>query len=337
MNHIKVGVIGLGRIGKIHLKNLLQIPGVKVLVATDPFPEAQQFAVDLGVPSVVADYQEIIANPGIDAIIICSPTDTHFEIIQKAAAAGKHIFCEKPLDMTVEAIQQIQEIVTKAGVKLQVGFNRRFDVHFAKVREMVEQGQVGDTHILKITSRDPGPPPISYIERSGGLFLDMTIHDFDMARFIVGSEVTEVYAKGAVRVDPAIGAAGDIDTAIVTLTFEDGTIATIDNSRKATYGYDQRLEIFGSKGMVNIENQQPDSHTLYNGTGVHQPQLLDFFLERYMVAYQREMQAFVTAIQTGVKVPVDGYDALMATVIGLAAWKSVKENRPVKVEEVLAK
>lgn len=335
MKHIKVGVIGLGRIGKIHLKNLLQIAGVEVLTATDPSREAQAFAINLGVASVGADYSLIWDHPDIEAVVICSPTDTHFDCIQKAAAAGKHIFCEKPLDMTVQAIQEIQAIVAKAGVKLQVGFNRRFDVHFARVRDMVKQGHIGDPHILKITSRDPGPPPISYIERSGGLFLDMTIHDFDMARFIVGSEVTEVYAKGAVRVDPAIGEAGDIDTAIVTLTFENGTIATIDNSRKATYGYDQRLEIFGSKGMTHIENQWPDSHTLYNEKGMHKPRLLDFFLERYKDAYMREMQAFVKAIQKGETVPVDSQDALMATLIGLAAWQSVRENRPVKLEEIV--
>ncbi len=331
MNKINVGVIGLGRIGKIHIKNLLQLEEVSVHMATDPDPSAQQFARDLGVSKVGSAYQEIFDDPAIDAVIICSPTDTHFDCIEKAAAAGKHIFCEKPLDMTVEAIQQIQAIVTKAGVKLQVGFNRRFDVHFARIRDLVAAGKVGETHILKITSRDPGPPPISYIKRSGGLFLDMTIHDFDMARFIVGSEVKEVYAIGKVRVDPAIGEAGDVDTAIVNLTFEDGTIATIDNSRKANYGYDQRLEIFGSKGMAYIENQKPDSHILFDSDGAHQPPLLDFFLERYKDAYQREMQAFVTAIRAGEEVPVGGQDALMATMIGLAAWQSVKENRPIRI------
>lgn len=336
MSKINVGVIGLGRIGKIHIKNLVQLEGASVQMATDPDPGAQQFARDLGVPNVGSAYQQIFDDPTIDAVIICSPTDTHFDCIEKAAAAGKHIFCEKPLDMTVEAIQQIQSIVEKAGVKLQVGFNRRFDVHFARIRDLVAEGKVGETHILKITSRDPGPPPISYIERSGGLFLDMTIHDFDMARFIVGSEVKEVYAIGKVRVDPAIGEAGDVDTAIVNLTFEDGTIATIDNSRKATYGYDQRLEIFGSKGMANIENQKPDSHILYDADGAHQPPLLDFFLERYMDAYQREMEAFVSAIKEGKSVPVDGKDALMATVIGLAAWRSVKENRPISLAEIVA-
>lgn len=336
MNKINVGVIGLGRIGKIHIKNLVQLEGVSVQMATDPDPSAQQFARDLGVPNVGPAYQQIFDDPTIDAVIICSPTDTHFDCIEKAAAAGKHIFCEKPLDMTVEAIQKIQSIVEKAGVKLQVGFNRRFDVHFAKIRDLVAAGKVGETHILKITSRDPGPPPISYIERSGGLFLDMTIHDFDMARFIVGSEVKEVYAIGKVRVDPAIGEAGDVDTAIVNLTFEDGTIATIDNSRKANYGYDQRLEIFGSEGMAHIENQKPDSHILYNGDGAHQPPLLDFFLERYRDAYQREMQAFISAIKEGRAVPVDGKDALMATMIGLAAWRSVKENRPVSLAEIKA-
>lgn len=334
MEQLKVGIIGLGRIGKIHAKNLVALADVEVVMASDPDPTARTFAQSLGIGQVSADFDPIFSHPDIKAVIICSPTDTHFECIQKAAAAGQHIFCEKPLDMTVEAIEKIVEIVTKAQVKLQVGFNRRFDVHFARIRTLVEMGAVGDTHILKITSRDPGPPPISYIERSGGLFLDMTIHDFDMARFIVGSEVKEVFALGRVRVDPAIGEAGDVDTAIVNLTFEDGTIATIDNSRKASYGYDQRLEIFGSQGMAHIGNQQADSHTVYNANGIHQPVLLDFFLERYEQAYQREMQDFVAAIRGGKPVPVDAHDALMATKIGMAAWRSVRESRPVALSEI---
>lgn len=334
MEQLRVGIIGLGRIGKIHAKNLVALANVEVLMASDPDPAARNFAATLGIPTIVEDFDLIFSQPDLNAVIICSPTDTHFECIEKAAAAGQHIFCEKPLDMTVEAIEKIVEIVTRAKVKLQVGFNRRFDVHFARIRTLVEAGAVGDTHILKITSRDPGPPPISYIERSGGLFLDMTIHDFDMARFIVGSEVKEVFALGRVRVDDAIGEAGDVDTAIVNLTFEDGTIATIDNSRKATYGYDQRLEIFGSKGMAHIGNQQADSHTVYNAEGIHQPVLLDFFLERYEQAYQREMQDFVTAIRSGKPVPVDAHDALMATKIGMAAWRSVRENRPVALSEI---
>lgn len=334
MEKLRVGIIGLGRIGKIHSQNLVRLEQVEVVMASDPDKKARAFALALGIPKVVADFEPIFADSSIQAVIICSPTDTHFECIEKAAAAGQHIFCEKPVDMTVEAIQAILDIVDQADVKLQVGFNRRFDVHFARVRSLVKAGDIGDTHILKITSRDPGPPPISYIERSGGLFLDMTIHDFDMARFIVGSEVREVFALGRVRVDPAIGTAGDVDTAIVNLAFENGTIATIDNSRKATYGYDQRLEVFGSKGMANIANQRADSHVLYNAAGVHQPVLLDFFLERYEAAYQAEVAAFVGAILKNQPVPVDGHDALMATKIGMAAWRSVRENRPVALSEI---
>lgn len=334
MEKLKVGIIGLGRIGKIHASNLVAQENVEVIMASDPDPTARSFAEGLGVAQVVNSFDLIFSNPAIQAVVICSPTDTHFECIQKAAEAGQHIFCEKPLDMTVEAIEEIVNIVSATKVKLQVGFNRRFDVHFARIRSLVEAGEVGETHILKITSRDPGPPPISYIKRSGGLFLDMTIHDFDMARFIVGSEVKEVFAYGRVRVDPAIGAANDVDTAIVNLTFEDGTIATIDNSRKATYGYDQRLEIFGSKGMAHIGNQQADSHTIYNAAGIHRPVLLDFFLERYAEAYRRELKDFVSAILEGKPVPVDAHDALMATKIGMAAWRSVREHRPVALSEI---
>lgn len=334
MEKLRVGIIGLGRIGKIHSQNLVQLENVEVVMASDPEAEARAFAATLGIPKIVESFDPIFADSTIQAVIICSPTDTHFECIEKAAAAGQHIFCEKPVDMTVEAIQSILDIVNQAGVKLQVGFNRRFDAHFARIQSVVEAGAIGDTHILKITSRDPGPPPISYIERSGGLFLDMTIHDFDMARFIVGSEVREVFALGRVRVDPAIGEAGDVDTAIVNLSFENGTIATIDNSRKATYGYDQRLEIFGSKGMAHIANQRADSHVLYNAAGVHQPVLLDFFLERYEEAYQSEIEAFVNSIIQDQPVAVDGQDALMATKIGMAAWRSVRENRPVALSEI---
>jgi len=334
MEKLKVGIIGLGRIGKIHVSNLVAQEDAKVVMASDPDPTARAFAEGLGIAQVVNDFDPIFSNPEIQAVVICSPTDTHFECIQKAAEAGQHIFCEKPLDMTVEAIEEIIKIVSTANVKLQVGFNRRFDVHFARIRSLVVAGEVGETHILKITSRDPGPPPISYIKRSGGLFLDMTIHDFDMARFIVGSEVKEVFAYGRVRIDPAIGEADDVDTAIVNLTFEDGTIATIDNSRKATYGYDQRLEIFGSKGMAHIGNQQADSHTIYNAAGIHQPVLLDFFLERYAEAYRRELKDFVSAILGAKPVPVDAHDALMATKIGMAAWRSVREHRPVALSEI---
>ena len=335
MKKIKVGLTGLGRIGKAHLDNLVyRLPEAQIVAVSDINPETKKLAGDYGIRHFYRDFREVLALPEIEAVIICSPTPTHLEYIKLAAEAGKHIFCEKPLEMTIEKIKIIQKIIQKAKVKLQVGFNRRFDADFIEIKRTVENGHIGDPHILKITSRDPGPPPLEYIRLSGGLFLDMTIHDFDMARFIVGSEVTEVYAQGAVRVDKQIGKADDIDTAIVQLTFANGVLAAIDNSRKATYGYDQRLEIFGSKGMSCNTNHRPNSHSLFNEKGGLRPPALHFFMERYADSYRMEMQSFIQAIQEDKTVPVDANDALMATKIALAAQKSVKEHRPVQLNDL---
>jgi len=335
MKKIKIGLTGLGRIGKVHLENLVfRMPEAEVLAVSDPNPDTKEVAEAYGIPHYYGSYQEVIDHPGIEAVVICSPTGTHKEYIEIAAKAGKDIFCEKPLEMTVDKIQEIDEIVKRYKVKLQVGFNRRFDADFMAVKEQVDAGNIGDLHILRITSRDPGPPPISYIKGSGGMFMDMTIHDFDMARFIVGSEVKEVYAKGAVRVDPEIGEAGDVDTAIIQLTFENGTIGAIDNSRKAVYGYDQRMEIFGSKGMSEIKNEFANTQFLHNEQGTHGPPALNFFMERYTHAYFAEMRAFIQAVWNGTPVPVDSHDALMATKIAVAAKQSMIENRPVLLSEI---
>ncbi|MDC0119579.1 Gfo/Idh/MocA family oxidoreductase, partial [Flavobacteriaceae bacterium] len=223
----------------------------------------------------------------------------------------------------------------ESGVQLMLGFNRRFDKEFKKVHELVKEGAVGEPHLVKITSRDPGAPPVSYIKQSGGLFLDMTIHDFDMARFVVGKEIDEVYAKGTVLTNPAIGEAGDIDTAVVTLTYMDGTMAVIDNSREAAYGYDQRIEVFGSKGMVQANNNFNDSHRLYTSKGIEGALPLHFFLERYQEAYKTEIQDFIKGLSNRIKMPVDGNDGLQSLKIGLAAIKSLKENRPVKISEII--
>lgn len=336
MNSIKVGIIGLGRIGKVHLKSLAyRLPSAQVIIAADTDNMTHDFAKALGVQKVVKDYKKVINHPKVEAVIICSPTPTHLKYIKATAKAGKHIFCEKPLELSINKIKKIASIVHKYQIKLQVGFNRRFDANFAKVKEMVKTGQVGQPQILKITSRDPAPPPIGYIKVSGGLFMDMTIHDFDAARFIVGSEVTEVFAKGSVMVDKAIGKAGDVDTAIITLTFKNGCLGVIDNSRQAVYGYDQRVEIFGSKGMSQIGNNHHDTQILYNKDGGHSALPLDFFMDRYTEAYYKEMKEFIDAIQQNKSVPVGIKDALMSTAIALAAKKSIKENRIVKLKEVL--
>jgi myo-inositol 2-dehydrogenase/D-chiro-inositol 1-dehydrogenase len=331
-----IGIIGAGRIGKLHADNLVtRVPEARVLAIADIMEDAaKETAARLNIPNVSGDYHDILNHPDIQAVAICSATDTHSQIIVEAAQAGKHIFCEKPVDFSLEKIDRALAAVERAGITLQIGFNRRFDPNFARVREVVQSGQIGDVHILRITSRDPGPPPISYIKVSGGIFLDMTIHDFDMARFLVGSEVSEVFAVGAVRVDPAIGEAGDIDTAVVTLKFENGAIGVIENSRKAVYGYDQRVEVFGSGGMVASENNTANRVNVGDTSGFHSPLPLYFFLERYTDSYINEMRAFIHAVERDETPPVVGVDGRIPVVIGLAAWKSVRENRPVKLSEV---
>jgi myo-inositol 2-dehydrogenase/D-chiro-inositol 1-dehydrogenase len=254
--------------------------------------------------------------------------------MEQAAAAGKHIFCEKPIALDLGAIDQALAAVERAGVKLQIGFNRRFDPNFRRAREVVESGKIGTPHILRITSRDPAPPPIAYVKVSGGIFLDMTIHDFDMARFLIDSEVDEIFAAGGVMVDPAIGEAGDIDTAVITLRYENGVIGTIDNSRKAVYGYDQRVEVFGSEGVVVVSNNTPDTAVVSNATGVHSSLPLFFFVERYTEAYIAELKAFVECVLQDQAPPVTGIDGRVPVVMGYAAQRSYQENRPVKLSEI---
>jgi myo-inositol 2-dehydrogenase/D-chiro-inositol 1-dehydrogenase len=333
---IRTGVIGAGRIGKLHAENLAtRVPGVSVSAIADPILDAaQETAGRLHIPVACADYRQILDDANIDAVAICSSTDTHAGLIVEAARAGKHIFCEKPIAYDLTKIDEALTAVEKAGVKLQIGFNRRFDPNFRKVRQMVREGKIGDVHILRITSRDPAPPPIEYVNVSGGIFFDMTIHDFDMARYLSGDEVEEVYVAGGVRVDPRIGEAGDIDTAVVTLIFKGGAIGTIDNSRKAVYGYDQRVEVFGSEGMVTAFNNTPDSHVYSNAEGVHSAKPLYFFLERYMDSFIAEMKAFVECVQKGSPPPVTGADGRIPVKIAMAATRSYREKRPVKLSEV---
>lgn len=335
MNKIKIAVAGLGRIGKIHLNNLCRnFSEIEVVAVMDLMDNSKETADEYNIPLFLKNFDSLLSITELDAVVICSPTDTHADYVVKAARAGKHIFCEKPLDLSLEKVKEVLTIVEESKVKLMLGFNRRFDPEFRKIRELVLNGTIGDPQILKITSRDPGPPPISYIKVSGGIFLDMTIHDFDMARYISGKEVREVFAAGAVKVDKAIGEAGDIDTAVITLVFEDNTMAVIDNSRKAAYGYDQRLEVFGSKGMALADNNFPNSHKLYSEKGVSGDLPLHFFLERYQESYNNEMHDFINALNTGGEMPVGGIDGLMSIIIGLAARKSVEENRPVKISEI---
>ncbi|MFC1715198.1 inositol 2-dehydrogenase [Candidatus Poribacteria bacterium] len=333
---INIGLIGTGRIGSLHSEYLAyRVPDANLVAVCDiAIGKAQKVAGDLQIPAAFEDYRRIMEDETIEAVVISSSTDTHTEIIEAAAAAGKQIFCEKPIDQDLGKIDSALSAVEQAGVKLQIGFNRRFDPNFWRVREMVASGEIGDPHILRITSRDPEPPPIEYVKVSGGIFLDMTIHDFDMARFIAGSEVEEIYVKGGVMVDPKIGEAGDIDTAVITLTFANGALGVIDNSRKAVYGYDQRVEVFGSEGMIAVSNNTPDSAVLSNPNGVHAPLPLFFFMERYTESYIAELGAFIECVQQDSEPPVTGADGRAAVVIGYAAKKSYEENRPVKLIEV---
>jgi myo-inositol 2-dehydrogenase/D-chiro-inositol 1-dehydrogenase len=333
---INVGLIGAGRIGKVHAESLAyQIPAVNLVAVADVVREAaEECAKEFEIPLVSEDPQEVLKDNSIDAVVICSSTDTHAQFIADAAAAGKHVFCEKPIALDLEKIDRALEAVEENGVKLQIGFNRRFDASFKQVRDLVADGSLGTPHIVHIISRDPSPPPIEYIKVSGGIFLDMMIHDFDMARYLIDSEVEEVYATGGVMIDPAIGQAGDIDTALVTLRYANGTVGTIDNSRQAVYGYDQRVEVFGSNGNVLVSNNTPHNAVYSNAEGVHSARPLYFFLERYTEAFVTEMKAFIKAIQQDRPVPVTGMDGRIPVVMGLAAWKSYQEKRPVKLSEI---
>ncbi|HML15996.1 MAG TPA: inositol 2-dehydrogenase [Bryobacteraceae bacterium] len=335
-NKLQLGVFGVGRIGKIHIGNLAsRIPTAEVTILADVFPlELAAVAARFNVARTVSDYREALKLADLDAVVICTPTATHYQMILDAAAAGKHIFCEKPIDMSVDRIKQINAEVKKHGVQLMVGFNRRFDPNFLKVRELVKSGKIGEPQLLRITSRDPSAPSEEYLRASGGLFLDMTIHDFDMARYLAGSEVVEVYARANALTDPVFQKLNDWDTAVTTLTFANGALGTIDNSRKAVYGYDQRVEVFGSNGMATVKNNTPDNHVYLDAAGTHSALPLHFFMERYTESYLNEMQAFVDSVQNGTPVPVTGHDGLMAVAIGLAAAKSVRENRAIKPGEV---
>jgi myo-inositol 2-dehydrogenase/D-chiro-inositol 1-dehydrogenase len=335
-NKLRIGIIGAGRIGRLHAENLKSNPRLEIKAISDIRPElAQEWAAGLGILEVTSDYKHLLNNPEIDAIFICAPTDSHATIIEEAAKAGKHIFCEKPVSLDFRKTKQAIHNAEQAGVKLQIGFNRRFDPNFERVRNLIDEGKIGDPHIIKITSRDPNPPGEDYIKSSGGIFLDMSIHDFDMARFLSGSDVEEVYVQGAVLVDPRIGELGDLDTAVIVLKFNNGAIGVIDNSRKAAYGYDQRVEAFGSKGSITIQNDFPNSAELSTDEGVFKDKPKYFFLERYHAAFVKETEAFVDAILLGKPVPVDGNDGYQAELIAHAAKKSWLEKRPVKLNEII--
>ena len=335
MEKVNVGVIGVGRIGRLHARNLkYQVPGTRLLAVADIFEEsAREIASQLEIPIAEKDYRALLENKDIDAIVICSSTDTHAQIISEAAEAGKHIFCEKPIALDLYKIDQAIAAVKKFGVKLQVGFNRRFDPSFKKAKELVAKGTIGTPHLVRISSRDPEPPPISYVKVSGGIFLDMMIHDFDMARYLLDQEVVELMAVGSCLIDPAIGEAGDIDTAIVTLKYENGAWGTIDNSRKAVYGYDQRIEIFGSEGCVMVGNPTPTEVMVSGVEDTKTDKPLYFFTERYQEAYLAEMKEFIKCVQDDTEPPVGGFDGKISVQMGYAANESLIKGSFVKISK----
>ena len=333
---VNIGLIGTGRIGKVHAENIVyHIRDAHLTgVADVDIASAKETATRRNVQLIADDYREIVNNPGIQAIVICSATDTHAEIIHAAAAAGKHVFCEKPIDLDLQRVKELVLLIDRTKIKFQLGFNRRFDPEFLALRKLLQSGEMGDIHILRITSRDPSPPPLEYVKVSGGIFLDMTIHDFDMARFLTGSEVTEVYADGAVLIEPAFADSGDIDTAVTTLRFKNGAIGTIDNSRKTTSGYDQRIETLTSRGMLSALNKTEDQCQILDEKGQHSSLPLHFFLERYTQSYRNIVQSFVDSILNDTPTEVTATDGLMALKVGLGAKKSLEENRPVLLDEV---
>jgi len=332
MRVITAGILGAGRIGKIHANNLMAMAGVRLKAIADPYTDFKEWPG----PAITAsrDPEDVLKDGEIEAVLICSPTPSHADFTDAAARAGKHIFCEKPIALDPERVRATLATVKRSGVKLQVGFNRRFDPTFARVRQAIVNGEIGDVQLVRITARDPAAPPIEYVMSSGGMFVDMTIHDFDMVRFLSGSEVEEVHAYGAVLVDPGIGKAGDIDTAVTSMRLSNGALAIIENSRQAVFGYDQRIEVFGSKGGIEAHNETPARTVLRTAAGIRSENPLYFFLERYQRSFVIELEAFFSSIRDDKEPPAGGKDGLMALVVGLAAKQSLVEGRPVRVEKL---
>jgi len=331
---VRIGVLGVGRIGRMHARLLAHdVPGATLGMVYDPVVEASGAVAEAFDVRAAGSVDELLAAPDLGAVAICTSTDSHVELLDAAARAGKAIFCEKPISLDLEQVDRALAVVAEEGVKLQIGFNRRFDPAHHSVRAAVENGSLGALHVVRITSRDPSPPPIAYIEVSGGIFLDMTIHDFDMARYVTGSEVVEVFAHGAVRIDPAIGDAGDLDTAVVTLRHADGCLTVIDNSRQSVYGYDQRVEAFGALGMAASQNPPAHSGVLLTADGTHAPTLPHFFQERYIPSYLAQWEAFLAYLRDETESPVSGADGRAPLAIGLAAWRSIREGQPVELAE----
>ena len=331
---LKVGLLGAGRIGGVHARAITAHAGSELVAISDVFQEnAENLAAQYG--ASVRSSEEIIADSAIDAVLIATSTDTHSDLIEAATAAGKAVLCEKPVDLSLERAQACLKAVAPSGVPVMIGFNRRFDANFGALKAASLAGEVGKTELLSITSFDPAPPPVSYVKVSGGLFRDMMIHDFDMANFLMGDVPDTVTAVGSSIVDPEIGAAGDVDTAVVTLSYSDGRIAVIKNSRRAVYGYDQRVELLGSEGLLQVQNMLENSVVKSTADGVSGAKPTYFFLERYMPAYETEWGAFVDAVTNNSPMPVTLEDGVAALAMAEAATQSAQTGLPVKLSDVV--
>lgn len=331
---LNFAILGAGRIGQVHARAVAGTPGARLVAIADPVPAAAQ-SVQAAYGCDIRTIDAIEASADVDAVVICTPTDTHADLIERFCKAGKAVFCEKPVDLSLARVAACLKVVDATKGKLMVGFNRRFDPDFMAVKAAIDAGRVGEVEMVTITSRDPGAPPAEYITRSGGIFRDMTIHDFDMARWLLGEEVESVYASASVLTDKKIGELGDFDSANVILRTASGRQAVITNTRRATYGYDQRIEVLGSKGMASAENHSENRVMIADAAGFHTAPLLNFFMTRYIAAYANEIAAFIAAVTGGAPTPTTGHDGLMALALAEAALKSVAEGRAVKVSEVL--
>lgn len=331
---VRFGLLGAGRIGRVHARAISGDARARLVAVADAMPEAAQ-AVAAQHGCDIRTIEAIEAAADVDAVVICTPTNTHADLIERFARAGKAVFCEKPVDLSLARVRDCLKVVATEKATLMVGFNRRFDPHFRAVKSAIDEGRIGTVEMVTITSRDPGAPPLSYIETSGGIFRDMTIHDFDMARFLLGEEVETVQAAAAVLTDPAIGKAGDYDSVSVILRTASGRQCLISNSRRASYGYDQRIEVHGALGMAAAENQRPVSIEIASASGYNRPPLHDFFMTRYTEAYAAEIAAFIAAISDGAPVSPSGDDGLRALALADAALLSAREGRAVRVTEVL--
>ena len=330
---LKVGLLGAGRIAGVHATAITSHPQSELTAVSDFYPEAaEKLAAQYG--AVARSTEEIIADPEIEAVLIATSTDTHSDLMEAATRAGKAVLCEKPVDLSLERARACQNVVDATGRPVMIGFNRRFDTNFGALKQALTAGEIGKAELLSITSFDPAPPPVAYIKVSGGIFRDMMIHDFDMANFVMGSAPVSITATASSIVDPEIGAAGDFDTAIVTLRYAGGELAVIKNSRRAVYGYDQRVELLGSKGLLQAQNMLENTVVKSGIHGVTGAKPTYFFLERYMQAYKAEWSAFVAAITEGAALPVTLSDGVLALAMAEAATKSAKTGQPVLLADI---